>query len=171
VLWAQGRTELLAGPALAMVGSRSATRGGIETARSFAQALGEQGVTVVSGLAQGIDAAAHRGGALDTAGGTVAVLGTGTDRVYPRQQAPLAAAIAQRGLLLSELPPGTEPRRGAFPQAQPPDRGPLAGRAGGGGGGAERLADHGQARRRPRPRRVRDAGFHPTRRPQRAATS
>ncbi len=115
VLWAQGRTELLATPALAIVGSRSATRGGIETARSFAQALGEQGITVVSGLAQGIDAAAHRG-ALDTAGATVAVLGTGTDRVYPRQQAPLAAAIAQRGLLLSELPPGTEPRRGAFPR-------------------------------------------------------
>lgn len=115
VLWAQGRLELLAGAALAMVGSRSATRGGIETARSFARSLGEQGVTIVSGLAQGIDAAAHRG-ALDTAGGTVAVLGTGTDRVYPRQQAALAAAIAQHGLLLSELPPGTEPRRGAFPR-------------------------------------------------------
>ena len=115
LLWAQGRTELLAGPALAIVGSRSATRGGLETARSFAQALGEQGITIVSGLAQGIDAAAHRG-ALDTSGATVAVLGTGTDRVYPRQQAALARAIAQRGLLLSELPPGTEPRRDAFPR-------------------------------------------------------
>jgi len=115
VLWAQGRLELLAGPALAIVGSRSATQGGIATAHSFAQALGGHGITIVSGLAQGIDAAAHRG-ALATAGATIAVLGTGTDRVYPRQQAALAGAIARDGLLLSELPPDTEPRRGAFPR-------------------------------------------------------
>jgi DNA processing protein len=115
VLWAQGRVDRLARPTLAIVGSRAATRGGIADAQAFAHCLGERGLTIVSGLALGIDAAAHRG-ALDTPGGTVAVLGTGTDRIYPRQQAGLAARIAEQGLLLSELPPGTEPRPGAFPR-------------------------------------------------------
>ncbi len=115
VLWVQGRTELLSRPALAIVGSRSASRGGMEDAANFARSLSEQGLTIISGLALGIDASAHRG-ALGTPGGTVAVMGTGTDRIYPRQQAPLARAIAQHGLLMSELPPGTEPWRGAFPR-------------------------------------------------------
>ena len=115
VLWAQGRIELLARPTLAIVGSRAATRGGIDDAQAFARCLGDQGLTIVSGLALGIDAAAHRG-ALDTPGGTVAVLGTGTDRIYPRQQTGLAARIARQGLLLSELAPGTEPHPGAFPR-------------------------------------------------------
>ncbi len=115
VLWAQGRLERLHSPALAIVGSRSATRGGQETATDWARALGEQGLTIVSGLALGIDAAAHRG-ALRTPGGTIAVLGTGIERIYPRQQRALAQHIATEGLLLSELPPEAEPRRAAFPR-------------------------------------------------------
>lgn len=115
LLWVQGRLALLRRDALAIVGSRSATRGGVTDARAFAQAFGQRGLTIISGLALGIDAAAHRG-ALETAGGTVAVLGTGTNRIYPRQQAALAQAIAREGALVSELAPDTEPRRGAFPR-------------------------------------------------------
>ena len=110
-----GRRELLARPALAIVGSRHATPQGRETARDFAHALASAGFTVVSGLALGIDAAAHEG-ALGTAASTLAVVGTGLDRVYPARNRDLAMRIASDGALLSEYLPGTPPRKEHFPQ-------------------------------------------------------
>lgn len=106
--------------ALAMVGSRVASPQGLETAHAFAQALAEHGVTIVSGLALGIDGAAHQG-ALAARGPaascpTLAVVGTGLDRVYPRQHQALAHAVARRGLLLSEYPLGTPPLPANFPK-------------------------------------------------------
>src|SRR5262245_19869286 len=86
LLYARGRVELLARPCLAVVGSRNATAQGAANAESFAKALSESGLTIVSGMALGIDAAAHRGG-LAGAGSTIAVLGTGIDVVYPRSNA------------------------------------------------------------------------------------
>lgn len=116
VLFVAGASFRLASAALAVVGSRSATRGGLAHAGGFARALGEAGLTVVSGLARGVDAAAHRG-ALGTAGGTVAVLGTGVDRPYPAVNAALAEQIlADGGALVSELPLGTEARPSHFPR-------------------------------------------------------
>lgn len=114
-LFLRGDADWLACPLLAVVGSRNATRGGVEVARDFAADLAERGLVIVSGLAVGIDAAAHRG-ALEVGGGTLAVCGTGLDRVYPAAHAELAERIATAGLLLSELPPGTPPRRRHFPR-------------------------------------------------------
>ncbi|HEY5863187.1 MAG TPA: DNA-processing protein DprA [Casimicrobiaceae bacterium] len=110
-----GRRELLARTAIAIVGSRNATPQGIDNALAFAGALSAAGVTVVSGLALGIDTAAHRG-ALDGAGSTIAVIGTGPDRVYPARNRELAHAIAERGAIIAEFPPGTPPRKENFPQ-------------------------------------------------------
>lgn len=115
LLYAAGRTELLSRPALAIVGSRNASAQGESNAESFARALSEAGLTIVSGLALGIDAAAHRGG-LAGMGATIAVLGCGIDVVYPRRNAALAAEIARRGLVLSELAPGTAPAAQNFPR-------------------------------------------------------
>lgn len=115
MLYAQGRLELLARPALAMVGSRNATTQGERNAQSFAQAFSEGGLTIVSGLALGIDAAAHRGGLLGP-GSTIAVLGTGIDIIYPTRNVGLAAEIADRGLLLSEFPLGTRAVAHNFPR-------------------------------------------------------
>ena len=115
LLYLRGRAELLSRPALAIVGSRNATPQGASNAQAMAKALSDAGLTVVSGLALGIDAAAHRGG-LAGAGSTVAVLGTGIDIVYPQRNAELAAEIAQRGLLLSEFPLGTAPAAHNFPR-------------------------------------------------------
>lgn len=115
VLYAVGKTSLLQRPLLAVVGSRNATAQGERNAESFAKALSDSGLTIVSGLALGIDAAAHRGG-LAGAGSTVAVLGTGVDVVYPRRNAELAAQIAEHGLLLSEFPLGTPPIAHNFPR-------------------------------------------------------
>ena len=115
VLFFVGRRELLNRPALAIVGSRNATPQGIDNARAFAAALAGAGLTVVSGLALGIDAAAHAG-ALTGPGSTLAVVGTGLDRVYPARHRDLAHAIAERGGLLSEYPPGTPPRKENFPR-------------------------------------------------------
>ena len=115
LLYARGRVELLQRPALAVVGSRNATAQGAANAESFAKALSGSGLTIVSGLALGIDAAAHRGG-LAAPGSTVAVLGTGIDVVYPRTNATLAAQIAERGLLLSEFPLGTGALASNFPR-------------------------------------------------------
>jgi DNA processing protein len=115
LLFLRGRPERLAGPALAVVGSRHPTRPGAETARSFARALAAEGLAVVSGLAEGIDAAAHRG-ALDAGGVTLAVAGHGLDTVYPPGHRDLAARIAQEGVLVSEFLPGTPPRRENFPR-------------------------------------------------------
>jgi DNA processing protein len=115
ILFIVGRRELLNRPSLAIVGSRNATPQGIDNARAFAAALSEAGVTIVSGLALGIDAAAHRG-ALGGGGSTVAVVGTGLDRVYPARHRDLAHEIAERGTLLSEFAPGTPPLKENFPR-------------------------------------------------------
>lgn len=115
LLYIKGRMELLAGPGLAIVGSRNASRQGQADALAFAAALSEAGVTIVSGLALGIDAAAHEG-ALRGAGGTVAVVGTGPDLVYPVRNRPLAERIAVEGCIASEYPVGTPPLPGNFPK-------------------------------------------------------
>ncbi|HEY1291081.1 MAG TPA: DNA-processing protein DprA [Burkholderiales bacterium] len=115
LLYAAGRIELASRPALAVVGSRNPSAQGERNAESFARALSEAGLTIVSGLALGVDAAAHRGG-LAGASSTIAVLGTGIDIAYPLRNAALAAEVASRGLLLSEFPPGTPPAAHHFPR-------------------------------------------------------
>lgn len=115
VLFGAGRRELLARTCIAIVGSRSATRQGEQNASAFAATLGGAGLCVVSGLAAGIDAAAHRG-ALETPAGTIAFVGTGIDITYPASQARLAAAVARQGLVLSEFAFGTPPHPGNFPR-------------------------------------------------------
>jgi DNA processing protein len=115
VLYGHGRLELLPRPALAVVGSRNASAQGESNAEHFARALSDAGLTIVSGLALGIDAAAHRGG-LAGASATIAVLGTGVDVVYPSRNAELAAEIARRGLLVSEFALGTPAIAHNFPR-------------------------------------------------------
>lgn len=127
LLFAQGRLDLLTRPGVAMVGSRSPTAQGRDNAQAFAKALSAAGVTVVSGLALGVDGAAHEGalaalaaagpGAPDVpgAGSTIAVVGTGLDRVYPSEHRDLAHRIAREGLMLSEFLLGTKPRPAHFP--------------------------------------------------------
>lgn len=115
LLYARGRVELLNRSALAVVGSRNASAQGMQNAESFAKAFSEAGITIVSGLALGIDAAAHRGG-LRARGSTVAVLGTGVDVAYPGRNAGLAEQIAEHGLLLAEFPLGAPPAAHHFPQ-------------------------------------------------------
>ena len=115
LLYLQGRRDLLSRPALAIVGSRSATRQGEANAEAFAAHLAGYGLTIVSGLARGIDSAAHRG-ALGSEASTIAVLGTGADVVYPTSNRPLAARIVRHGLLLSEYPLGTKGLAHNFPR-------------------------------------------------------
>jgi DNA processing protein len=115
VLYCRGRLELLERPALAVVGSRNASAQGASNAEQFARSFSAAGLTIVSGLAQGIDAAAHRGG-LAGEGATIAVLGTGVDVIYPRANEALAEDIAARGLLLSEFPLGTKALAYNFPR-------------------------------------------------------
>lgn len=115
VLYAKGHLSLLNRPALAIVGSRNATRQGMENAERFATVLSTAGLTVVSGLALGIDAAAHRG-ALRDSGSTIAVTGTGLDLVYPARHRDLAHQIADAGCLLSEYPLGTAAIASNFPR-------------------------------------------------------
>jgi DNA processing protein len=115
VLHYAGRLELLNRPALAIVGSRNATPQGRDNAEAFAAALSAAGLTIVSGLAQGIDAAAHRGG-LAGAGNSVAVVGTGIDRIYPAANKALAHRLAEEGGLLSQFTLGTPPLPGNFPR-------------------------------------------------------
>jgi DNA processing protein len=110
-----GRRDLLGRPAFAIVGSRHATPQGVANAREFAHALATAGLTIVSGLALGIDAGAHEG-ALTTQGSTLAVVGTGLDRVYPARNRELAKRIARDGGLLSEYLPGTPARKEHFPR-------------------------------------------------------
>jgi DNA processing protein len=114
-LYVRGSTAVLSTPQLAIVGSRNPTASGRETAFEFAAHLARCGLTITSGLAEGIDSAGHRG-ALAAGGTTVAVCGTGLDRVYPEQHAELADAIAAGGALVSEFPPRTPPRKENFPQ-------------------------------------------------------
>ncbi len=134
--------ELLRPPVVAIVGTRKATAGGAAFARRLAHDLARVDACVVSGLAAGIDAAAHAG-ALDGGGRTIAVLGCGVDRDYPRANAGLAARIAADGAVLSEYEPGTPPGAVALPGPQPHRGGAGAGGRGGRGVGAQRRPDHG----------------------------
>ena len=112
-LWYRGTLSCLDAPAVAIVGSRAATAVSLQAASRIAADLAALGVTIVSGLARGVDSAAHRGAL--TAGRTLAVLGSGVDRVYPAEHAALAAAIAEQGAVISEYPPGTPPLQFHFP--------------------------------------------------------
>ncbi|MGE5246006.1 MAG: DNA-processing protein DprA [Betaproteobacteria bacterium] len=114
VLWMQGRTDALDLPAVAIVGSRAGSPYALEVAARLAGDLAGCGLAVVSGLARGVDSAAHRG-ALAADGVTVAVLGCGADIVYPREHRGMAAEIAARGAVLSEFVPGTPPLPWCFP--------------------------------------------------------
>jgi DNA processing protein len=114
MLFLEGRVELLHKPSVAVVGSRQATPQGLAHARHFAAALSQAGVTVVSGLAAGIDGAAHEG-ALSGEGSTVAVIGTGPDIVYPRRHGGLWRSIVQAGVVVSEHAPGTPALAHHFP--------------------------------------------------------
>ncbi|MCB1760983.1 MAG: DNA-processing protein DprA [Gammaproteobacteria bacterium] len=114
-LFVKGDPEWLGQPQLAVVGSRNPTPGGEVDAHDFARALSNAGITITSGLAAGIDGAAHRGALAGTAK-SVAVTATGVDLCYPRQHRQLATTIAAEGALVSEFPPETPPRRGHFPR-------------------------------------------------------
>jgi DNA processing protein len=115
VFYCMGRRDLLRQPAFAIVGSRNATPQGCADAEAFAAALSAAGLAIVSGLALGIDAAAHRGG-LEGAGSSIAVIGTGPDRVYPARNRDLAHELAANGLVLSEFAVGTPPQKQNFPR-------------------------------------------------------
>jgi DNA processing protein len=115
LLYLDGRRELLGRPALAVVGSRGPTPQGLDNARTFARELSQAGLCIVSGLAMGIDGAAHEGG-LEGAGSTIAVLGTGLDTVYPTRHKALAQRVARDGLLMSEYSLGTPALPQHFPQ-------------------------------------------------------
>jgi DNA processing protein len=121
MLWMKGAQRLMLRlqkhdpVALGVVGSRNPSPQGIANAEQFSRTLGDGDVLIVSGLALGIDAAAHRG-ALRTTSGTIAVVGTGLDRIYPARNADLARDIAQHGLIISEYPLGTPPRAENFPK-------------------------------------------------------
>ncbi len=115
LLYVKGRLDLLNCPALAMVGSRSATPQGISNAEAFAKSLSDAGLCIISGMAHGIDAAAHRG-ALRGQGSSIAVVGTGLDKVYPAANRDLAHALAQQGALISEFPLATPPLAANFPR-------------------------------------------------------
>lgn len=114
-LYVHGNPDVLSTPQIAMVGSRNPSAGGARTAQDFARHFSACGLTVTSGLAMGIDAACHQG-ALADGGITIAVTGTGLDRVYPASNRELAHQIAGKGALISEFPPGTPPRPGHFPR-------------------------------------------------------
>lgn len=109
----KGATHLLGSPAIAVVGARNASANGRRFARDIAVQLGRQGLLVVSGLARGIDAAAHEGG---LATGTAAVLAGGIDKIYPEENRALHERIAERGVLIAEMPVGTEPQARHFPR-------------------------------------------------------
>jgi DNA processing protein len=115
VLFVAGNPEGLGMPQIAIVGSRNATAGGRDTALEFAAHLAKAGLTITSGLATGIDAAAHEG-AIYGGGQTIAVLGTGPDIIYPRENRALADRIRASGALISEFPPGMPARRDHFPR-------------------------------------------------------
>ncbi len=114
-LFVAGDPDLLWFPQIAIVGSRNPSDGGRENARDFSRTLARSGLVVTSGLADGIDAAAHRA-ALDAGGKTLAVIGTGPDRVYPAKHEALSAQIAERGALVSQFPPGIDAQRDHFPR-------------------------------------------------------
>jgi len=112
-IWYRGSLDCLDAPLIAIVGSRAASAVSIEIAAQLGADLAERGVTVVSGLARGVDSAAHRGALRK--GNTVAVLGSGVDRIYPAEHARLAEDVAKQGAVFSEFPPGTPPLPFHFP--------------------------------------------------------
>jgi DNA processing protein len=114
VLWYRGSLDAFDAPAVAIVGSRAASAVALEAAARISMDLAVRGITVVSGLARGVDSAAHRGAL--RAGRTIAVLGSGVDRIYPHEHRTLATQIAGTGLVASEYPPGTPPLAFHFPQ-------------------------------------------------------
>ncbi|NKJ41825.1 DNA-processing protein DprA [Novosphingobium sp. SG720] len=120
ILTMQGDAALLARPAVALVGARNASAGAMRLAREFGAALAAAGFAVVSGLARGVDAAAHKGallpGTAAGGGGTIGVIAGGLDSVYPPENADLQAQIVAHGVLLAEMPPGTEPQARHFPR-------------------------------------------------------
>ena len=115
LLYVKGLLALLNQPALAIVGSRHATPQGLRNAEAFAQSLSEAGLCIISGMAHGIDAAAHRG-ALRGRSSSIAVIGTGLDKVYPAANRDLAHMLASQGALISEFPLGTPPLAANFPR-------------------------------------------------------
>ena len=115
LLYVKGRRELLNRAALAIVGSRNATAQGLRNAEAFAQAISTAGLCIVSGMAHGIDAAAHQGG-LRGPGSSIGVVGTGLDKIYPAANRELAHQLAQDGLLISEFSLGTPPLAANFPR-------------------------------------------------------
>ena len=115
VLYIKGRLDLLNVRSLAVVGSRNSTAQGVRNAEAFAKAASESGLCIVSGMAHGIDTAAHKGG-LQGVGSTIAVVGTGLDKVYPAANRELAHQLAQHGTIISEFPLGTPPLASNFPR-------------------------------------------------------
>lgn len=115
LLYVKGRPDLLNYSALAIVGSRNATPQGIHNAEAFAETLSHAGLCIISGMAHGIDAAAHRG-ALRGQGSSIAIVGTGLDKVYPAANRDLAHGLAEQGALVSEFPLGTPPLAANFPR-------------------------------------------------------
>jgi len=115
LLFVRGNKKLLTEPQISIVGSRNPSTVGEQTAIDFAQTLSSHGFTITSGLALGIDAASHQG-ALNAGGHTIAVAGTGLDRVYPARNKELATKIADTGLIISEFPPGTTAKANHFPR-------------------------------------------------------
>lgn len=112
-LWYRGALDVFGTPAIAIVGSRAASPGALETAAQLGCEVAARGIAVVSGLARGVDSAAHRGAL--RSGRTIAVLGSGIDCIYPREHTPLAEHIVRNGLVVSEYPPGTPPLAFHFP--------------------------------------------------------
>ncbi len=111
----RGRLELADAPCIAIVGARNASAGAVKLTRDFASGLAAEGMTVVSGLARGIDGAVHEGALASAGGGTIGVIASGIDIAYPPQHSDLQERIAHEGLLIAEQPPGTEPRAQNFP--------------------------------------------------------
>ncbi len=116
IIYVKGRRELLNQPAVAIVGSRNATPQGARNAREFATALSSAGLSIVSGLALGIDAAAHEGGLDGAIGSSIAVLGTGLDIIYPKRNREIALRLAKDGVIVSEFALGTPPIAANFPR-------------------------------------------------------
>lgn len=117
ILTVRGDTALLARPSVSVVGARNASAAAVKLSRDFAGELAGRGYVVVSGLARGIDSAAHRGAlaGMDAGGGTIGVIASGIDIVYPPENAELQEQVATQGLLIAEMPPGTEPLARHFP--------------------------------------------------------
>ena len=168
LLTVKGDVRLLDKPLVAIVGARNASAAACRFARQLAYDLGQQGAVVVSGLARGIDSAAHDG-SLET--GTIGVVAGGLDIFYPPENEARQKAMFERGLVIAEMPPGTEPSGAALPLSQPDHRGPDLGHGRRRGGAQVRLADHRAARRGSGPRGHGRSRVRRSIRARRAATS